>query len=175
MQSLKLRFHEERKERLGRMAEAARQALIKQRRIENVRLATETIVASGGRRAYYAVEDKLKETEFIWAGRHEIRPRSTKREEIVYQVIDETGLTQEQLFGQAKVTELVKARHYLFWRLYRETTMSLAGVGKYVNRDHTVVLHGVRMHEKRMKGWTIASGKPSIPPGEKMIDDTSVL
>jgi chromosomal replication initiation ATPase DnaA len=166
MQSLQLRLHEERKERLGRMAEAARQALIKQRRIENVRLATEAIVTAGGRTAFYAFENKLKETEFMWAGRHEIRPRSTKREEILYQVIEETGLTQEQLFGQAKVTELVKARHYLFWRLYRETTMSLGGVGKYVNRDHTVVLHGVRIHEKRMKGWTIASGKPSVPPGE---------
>jgi hypothetical protein len=125
MQSLQLRLHEERKERLSRMAQAARQALIKQRRIENVHLATQAIVTAGGRHAFYAIEVKLKEVEREWAGRHEIRPRTTKREEILYQVIEETGLTQEQLFGQTKVTEIVKARHYLFWRLYRETTETI--------------------------------------------------
>jgi chromosomal replication initiation ATPase DnaA len=166
MSALQLRLHEEHKERQGRIAESARQALIRQRRIENAHLATQAIVTAGGRHAFYAIEDKLKKVEREWAGRHEIRPRSTKREEILYQVIEETGFTQEQLFGLSKVTETVRARHYLFWRLYRETTMSLGGVGKYVNRDHTVVLHGIRMHEKRMNGWTIKSGKPSVPPGE---------
>jgi chromosomal replication initiation ATPase DnaA len=167
MQTLQLRLHEERKERLSRMAEAARQAQIRQRRIENARLATQAIVTAGGRNAFYAIEDTLKKTERMWAGRNEIRPRSTKREEILYQVMEETGSTQAQLFGQVKVSEIVQVRHYLFWRLYRETTMSLGGVGKYVNRDHTVVLHGIRMHEKRMNGWTIMSGKPSVPPGEQ--------
>src|SRR3954466_10184270 len=106
MQTLQLRLHEERKARLGRMAEAARQAQIRQRRIENIKLATETVKTAGGKAEMKAQERQLKRTEFIWAGRHEIRPRSTKREEILYQVLDETGLTQAQLFGQAKVNEI---------------------------------------------------------------------
>jgi chromosomal replication initiation ATPase DnaA len=161
MQTLQLRLHEERKARLSRMAEAARQAQIRQRRIENIRLATETVKTE-----MKAQERELKRTEFIWAGRHEIRPRSTKREEILYQVLDETGLTKEQLLGRQKLNRIVEARHRLCWRLYRETTMSMTSVGNYLDRDHTSVLNGIRRHEERINGWVIMSGKPSIPPRE---------
>jgi chromosomal replication initiation ATPase DnaA len=174
MQTLQLRLHEEHKERQGRMAEAARQAMIRQRRIENIRLATDAVKTAGGKDEMKAQERELKRTEFIWAGRHDIRPRSTKREEILYQVLDETGLTKEQLLGRQKLNRIVEARHWLCWRLYRETTMSMTAVGNYLDRDHTSVLNGIRRHEKRMNGWVIMSGKLSVPP-TKMIDDTSVL
>jgi hypothetical protein len=164
MQPLQLRLHEERKARLGRMVEAARQAQIRQRRIENIKLATETVKTAGGKNEMRAQERELKRTEFIWAGRHEIRPRSTRREEILYQVLDETGLTKEQLLGRQKLNHIVEARHWLCWRLYRETTMSMIGVGNYLKRDHTSILNGIRRHEERINGWTIMSGKPSVPP-----------
>jgi chromosomal replication initiation ATPase DnaA len=163
MQTLQLRLHEERKARLGRMAEAARQAQIRQRRIENIKLATEAVKTAGGKNEMKAQERELKKTEFIWAGRHEIRPRSTKREEILYQVLDETGLTKEQLLGRQKINRIVEARHRLCWRLYRETTMSMTAVGNYLDRDHTSVLNGIRRHEERLNGWTIMSGKLSVP------------
>jgi chromosomal replication initiation ATPase DnaA len=162
--SLVRQLHEERKKRLGRIAEAARQALIRQRRIENIKLATEAVKTAGGRTEMKAQERELKRTEFIWAGRHEIRPRSTKREEILYQILDVTGLTREQLLGRQKLNHIVEARHWLCWRLYRETTMSMIGVGKYLNRDHTSVLNGIKRHEERRNGWVIMSGKPSVPP-----------
>src|SRR4051812_39787039 len=146
MQTLQLRLYEEHKDRLGRMAEAARQATIRQRRIENIKLATETVKTAGGKNEMKAQERQLKRTEFMWAGRHEIRPRSTKREEILYQVMDETGLTREQLVGGQKTGYIVKARHWLCWRLYRETTMSMIGVGNYLNRDHTSILNGLKRH-----------------------------
>jgi chromosomal replication initiation ATPase DnaA len=168
MQTLQLRLHEEHKERQGRMAEAARQALIRQRRIENIKLATETVKIAGGKDEIKAQERALKRTEFIWAGRHEIRPRSTKREEILYQVLDETGLTKEQLLGRQKLNRVVEARHWLCWRLYRETTMSMTAVGNYLDRDHTSVLNGIKRHEKRMNGWVIMSGKLSVPPGRAL-------
>jgi chromosomal replication initiation ATPase DnaA len=164
--SLVCQLHEEHKERQGRLAEAARQAQIRQRRIENIKLATETVKTAGGKNEMKAQERELKRTEFIWAGRHEIRPRSTKREEILYQVLDETGLTKEQLLGRQKLNRIVEARHWLCWRLYRETTMSMTSVGNYLDRDHTSVLNGIRRHEERLNGWTIMSGKPSVPPGE---------
>jgi chromosomal replication initiation ATPase DnaA len=166
MQTLQLRLHEEHKERQGRMAEAARQALIRQRRIENIKLATETVKTAGGKGEMKAQERELKRTEFIWAGRHEIRPRSTRREEILYQVLDETGLTKEQLLGRQKLNHIVEARHWLCWRLHRETTMSITSIGKYLHRYHTTVLSGIKRHEKRMSGWVIMSGKLSVPPGE---------
>jgi chromosomal replication initiation ATPase DnaA len=144
MQPLQLRLYEEHKERQGRMAEAARQASIRQRRIENIKLATEAVKTAGGKAEMKAQERELKRTEFIWAGRHEIRPRSTKREEILYQVLDETGLTKEQLLGRQKLNRIVEARHWLCWRLYRETTMSMTAVGNYLDRDHTSVLNGIR-------------------------------
>jgi chromosomal replication initiation ATPase DnaA len=166
MQMLQLRLYEEHKERLSRMAEAARQAQIRQRRIENIKLATEAVKTAGGKAEIKAQERELKRTEFVWAGRHEIRPRSTKREEILYQVLDETGLTKEQLLGRQKLNRVVEARHWLCWRLYRETTMSMTAVGNYLDRDHTSVLNGIKRHEKRMNGWVIMSGKLSVPPGE---------
>jgi chromosomal replication initiation ATPase DnaA len=164
MQTLQLRLHEERKARLSRMDEAARQVRIRQRRIENIKLATETVKTAGGKAEMKALERELKSTEFIWAGRHEIRPRSTKREEILYQVLDETGLTKEQLLGRQKLNHIVEARHWLCWRLYRETTMSMTAVGNYLDRDHTSVLNGIKRYEKRRNGWVIMSGKLSVPP-----------
>jgi hypothetical protein len=164
MSNLQIQLHEERKERLGRMAEAARQAQIRQRRIENIKLATEAVKTAGGKEEMKAQERELKRIEYIWAGRHDIRPRSTKREEILYQVLDETGLTKEQLLGRQKLNRIVEARHWLCWRLYRETTMSMTAVGNYLDRDHTSVLNGIKRHEKRRNGWTIMSGKLSVPP-----------
>jgi hypothetical protein len=164
MSNLQIQLHEERKERLGRMAEAARQAQIRQRRIENIKLATEAVKTAGGKEEMKAQERELKRIEYIWAGRHDIRPRSTKREEILYQVLDETGLTKEQLLGRQKLNRIVEARHWLCWRLYRETTMSMTAVGNYLDRDHTSVLNGIKRHEKRRNGWVIMSGKLSVPP-----------
>jgi chromosomal replication initiation ATPase DnaA len=167
MQMLQLRLYEEHKERLSRMAEAARQAQIRQRRIENIKLATETVKTAGGKAEIKAQERELKRAEFIWAGRHELRPRSTKREEILYQVLDETSLTKEQLLGRQKLSHIVEARHWLCWRLCRETTMSSTAIGNYMDRDHTAVLNGIKRHEKRMNGWVIMSGKLSVPPEGK--------
>lgn len=68
------------------------------------------------------------------------------------EVADQTGFTAQQIVGPQRHVDLVAARHYLMWRLRRETTWSLPEIGRFLGgRDHTTVLHGVRKWDQRLK------------------------
>lgn len=67
---------------------------------------------------------------------------------IVQQVADKFGLTVEQLVSDSRRQHLVFARQELYWRLHMETTWSIARIGRFLDRDHTTVLHGIRKHRK---------------------------
>lgn len=46
----------------------------------------------------------------------------------------------------------VHARHEAFYRCRTETALSLPQIGRrFGDRDHTTVLHGIQMHERRMR------------------------
>lgn len=68
------------------------------------------------------------------------------------EVAEQTGFTTQQIVGPQRSGDLVAARHYLMWRLRRETTWSLPEIGRFLGgRDHTTVLHGVRKWDQRLK------------------------
>lgn len=60
------------------------------------------------------------------------------------------GCSLAQILSPQRAHWLVVVRHELFFRLSTETTMSLPQIGRAIGgRDHTTVLHGIRMHRKR--------------------------
>lgn len=68
------------------------------------------------------------------------------------EVAEQTGFTKHEIIGPQRNVDLVAARHYLMWRLRRETTWSLPEIGRFLGgRDHTTVLHGVRKWDQRLK------------------------
>jgi hypothetical protein len=70
---------------------------------------------------------------------------------MLQEVAEASRLTPEQIVGQQRNVRIVAARHYLMWRLRRETTWSLPQIGRFLGgRDHTTVLHGIRSWEKKI-------------------------
>ena len=63
-------------------------------------------------------------------------------------VLQRHGITWKQVAGKVRVTAIVAARHECMWVL-RHAGMSFPKIGRFMNRDHTTVLHGVRQHELR--------------------------
>lgn len=80
---------------------------------------------------------------------------------ILQEVAEETDISLDDLLGQSRLKGISHARQYAMWRIRRETNRSLPEIGAFLGgRDHTTVLHGVRMHEKRAAeaaNWMLAA------------------
>lgn len=72
--------------------------------------------------------------------------------QIAYEVAQKHGLTLPELFARRRWQNIVIARQELFYRLSKETSMSLPAMGRVCGGyDHTTALHSIRKHEERMK------------------------
>jgi chromosomal replication initiation ATPase DnaA len=70
---------------------------------------------------------------------------------IIAEVAHARGLTPTMITGRQGSRIVVAARHLAFWRAARETGATLIVLGRvFGNRDHSTILNGIRMHEKRM-------------------------
>ena len=72
--------------------------------------------------------------------------------EIIDQVAAKHGFTYLEMVGRRRTADVVRARQEAYWRCMRETVFSVPTIGRHFGgRDHTTVLHGVRVHAERMK------------------------
>ena len=72
--------------------------------------------------------------------------------QIARQVAAKHGVSVTDLLSARRDRPVAVARHEAFYRCRHETTLSLPEIGRrFGGRDHTTVLHGVRMHEQRMR------------------------
>jgi len=68
------------------------------------------------------------------------------------------GLEPRVILGRDRDNTTVMARQELAWRLSRivgadgRRRFSLPQIGRYLDRDHSTILHAIRAHEKRMGG-----------------------
>lgn len=82
---------------------------------------------------------------------------------IIEEVAAKHNLAVLDLYRDCRAIPLVNARHEAFYRAATETTIPYAAIGRFLNRDHTSVLHGIRRHCKH-NGLNLPRGMPS---GEK--------
>jgi hypothetical protein len=76
-------------------------------------------------------------------------PKKSIRQ-IALEVVEKHGITLEELLSPRRATHIVRARQEAFWRCKQETSSSFPQIGRHLgNKDHTTVLHGIRMYEKR--------------------------
>lgn len=75
--------------------------------------------------------------------------------DILGEVAKKHGFTLVELLGDGRHRELVVARHEAMWRCLRETGKSGAAIARMLRRDHTMVAHGARRHEERMKAGEV--------------------
>lgn len=72
-------------------------------------------------------------------------------EKLYMKIEKETGYTKEQIQGKSRKRELVYVRHIFTKVLRDKTLLSLAQIGKEINRDHTTVLAGIAVINSRIK------------------------
>jgi chromosomal replication initiation ATPase DnaA len=68
---------------------------------------------------------------------------------IVQEVADKYRLTVTALKSPARYRVLAWPRQEAMARMYSETSASLPRIGRFFDRDHTTVLHGIRAYNER--------------------------
>lgn len=60
-------------------------------------------------------------------------------------------LTMKDLTGGRRSRNIAWARQEAMWHIKEHTKLSLPQIGRMFNRDHTTVLHALRVHKERME------------------------
>lgn len=82
--------------------------------------------------------------------------RMTMRQ-ICKEVAEKHGLTMTEMRSRRRLRLLVVARQEAMWRCRQETLNSLPQIGAFLGGlDHTTVLHGARVHVKRVEAADLA-------------------
>ncbi|MGO4741057.1 helix-turn-helix domain-containing protein [Bosea sp. 2KB_26] len=68
---------------------------------------------------------------------------------IIAAVASETGIAIDALKGEQRVARIARARQLAIWRVADETELSLSEIGRLFHRDHTTVLHAIRVTNQR--------------------------
>jgi hypothetical protein len=63
----------------------------------------------------------------------------------------EADISFDDLMGTTRTAKVCRVRHRLFYEFNSEG-MSLPEIGRFFNRDHTTVLHGVNAEKERRNG-----------------------
>lgn len=69
---------------------------------------------------------------------------------IAEQVCEAHWLSRERLMGDSRRQWETRARQEFMWRAYQTGQFSLPTIGRFLGRDHTTVLWGVRAHQRRL-------------------------
>jgi chromosomal replication initiation ATPase DnaA len=82
---------------------------------------------------------------------------STLIERHLVQVLDKVckahHVTRAEVCSRARSQRVAVARHQLWWELYNQARpFSYAELGRMFERNHTTVMHGVRMWEAALDG-----------------------
>lgn len=83
----------------------------------------------------------------LWKGMIRTDPTMA---EIAAQVAAERRISISELKGVRRDAGLAHARQEAMWRMYQQGRWSLPQIGRFLNRDHTTVIHGIRVHERRI-------------------------
>ncbi len=85
-------------------------------------------------------------SEFVHAESLAIDP-----DRIVDVVAAHYGITREQLKGKRRTNSVALPRQVAMFLMRRQTTLSLAEIGRFFDRDHTTVIHACSKIERLMK------------------------
>lgn len=78
-------------------------------------------------------------------------PKIPTMKQIISVVCRKHGVSPLELISRRRHRKLVLARHEAMWMARNQTSLSYPQIGERLGgRDHTTILHGVRMHQKRL-------------------------
>lgn len=103
----------------------------------------------------------MTETDFSNVDKDDLLPwqtilfheQSTRKAHVIIDEISElSGLSKKQILGPSRLSRIVWPRRVAMWRMRTELNMSLEGIGKVLNRDHTTVMKALEavkhVHDK---------------------------
>ena len=61
------------------------------------------------------------------------------------------GVTLTDIYSSRRSKVISAARHHVMFEISQRTEWSLPQIGRFLNRDHTTVLHGIRSHKLRIE------------------------
>lgn len=71
----------------------------------------------------------------------------------MHEILDDVsmmyGVSVADLRGPARTKGIAHARQHAMYLMAQQPHLSLPQIGRYLNRDHTTILHGVRAHKAR--------------------------
>lgn len=73
-------------------------------------------------------------------------------DQILTAIAQANNVTVEQIKGRSRKREIADARKMAMATLRKMTRMSLHGIGDYMGKDHSTVVHAVISHEELMGG-----------------------
>jgi Bacterial dnaA protein helix-turn-helix len=71
--------------------------------------------------------------------------------EVVRSVADTHGISPHLIVGRSRCAAVTAARQEVYYWLRHTGRFSMPRIGRWLDRDHTTVLHGIRQTEKRFK------------------------
>lgn len=80
------------------------------------------------------------------------RPSKGFMGSVVLEVAEKTGVTPKQILGSSRKRNIVRARQLAMWGA-RQHGVSFPEIGRFFNRDHTTVIHGVKMVENLIEAY----------------------
>lgn len=81
---------------------------------------------------------------------------------VVKSVSDIMNVSLKNLQSKNRSREYVQARNMCYFFLLYRLNMTCTAIAKYFNRDHTTVLHGIKMHKIDVKDNHIYAEKYEI-------------
>jgi len=70
---------------------------------------------------------------------------------VVKEVSEKRGVAVRDMMIQRRNIDFVMARYEVYWRLREETRWSMPQIGRFVGRDHTTILNGLRVYAEHLK------------------------
>jgi chromosomal replication initiation ATPase DnaA len=75
--------------------------------------------------------------------------KSARAREIIRICADKNGLTVDTILSPQRTQKVAEARQQAMWLVARETSMSLAEIGRIFDRDHTTVIYAIQRENER--------------------------
>lgn len=95
-------------------------------------------------------------------------PRSSDpRVNILRDCAHEYGCTLQELMSASRKTRIMLARRKAMYLLWQRGTMSKAHIGRFLNKDHTTVIHAIRSYEKSLAKRGEASECVQVCPAQE--------
>ena len=85
----------------------------------------------------------------LWKG--VMPPIRQSMPQMIEDIADRYGVTVEDLKGTCTKQRSSVPRQHFMWLAYQQTHLSLPMIGRFLNRDHSSVLHGIRQHRARLE------------------------